>query len=151
MTREMRCRQNDACRFTLVRVREIATMWLRLFGGWLITAALLTGLGNAAAATPPGGVYAIVDAVSPAQDNIAAQALATPGVDGLLIHLRWNRISPTLKQYDWTSLDRVVTLAMKAGKRFEIGIVTGGALPGWAQNTRLSTSMPASPTAAPVS
>src|SRR5882757_7959137 len=103
-------------------------MWMRTFARWLAAAALLAG---PAAATPPGGVYAIVDAVSPAQDSIATQALNTPGVDGLLIHLRWNAISKTKEQYNWASLDRVVKLATAANKRFEIGIVTGAALPSW--------------------
>jgi hypothetical protein len=104
-------------------------MWLRISACWLAAAALLAG--PTTAATLPGGIYAIVDAVSPAQDNIAKQALATAGVDGLLIHLRWNAISKTKEQYNWSSLDRVVKLAANAGKRFEIGVVTGGALPTW--------------------
>lgn len=109
----------------------IGIMKLRLAGGWLAAVTSLVGL-PAMAATPPGGVYSIVDAVSPAQDAITARALKQSGVDGLLIHLRWNKISPTTKKvYDWSSLDRVVALATAAHKRFEIGIVVGAALPGW--------------------
>ncbi len=96
-------------------------MKLCLLGGALAASAVLAGLGSAAAATKPGGVYAITDAVSPAQDRIVTQALAGPGVDGLLIHLRWNAISTTLETDNWTSLDRVVKLATDANKRFEIG------------------------------
>jgi hypothetical protein len=84
-----------------------------------------------ASAAKPGGVYAIVDAAAPAQDAVTAAALSTPGVDGLLIHLRWNAISTKRMQYDWRALDRAIGLATAANKRFEIGIVTGAALPSW--------------------
>jgi hypothetical protein len=95
--------------------------------------AALLGLAMPASAAKPGGVYAIVDASAPAQDAVTAAALATPGVDGLLIHLRWNDISPSRTTYDWASLDRVLKLVTASNpvKRFEIGIVTGAAQPSW--------------------
>jgi hypothetical protein len=96
----------------------------------------------AAAETPPGGVYAIVDTTELTypnqktppphpQNGIVAQALKKPGVDGLLIHLRWNQISSSREQYDWDPLDAAIGLAMNENKRYEIGIVTGAALPTW--------------------
>jgi len=85
----------------------------------------------AAAAPAPGGVYTIIGAEFQNQYAITAQALQSPGVDGLLIHLRWNQISTGLEQYDWTMLDNAVQLATTAHKRFEIGIVTGAAMPSW--------------------
>jgi hypothetical protein len=85
----------------------------------------------AIAVAPPGGIYAILAANTPDQYKIARKALRKPGVDGLLIHLRWNEISPSLMQYDWTTLDHAVRLAVRNNKRFELGIVTGGAMPGW--------------------
>ncbi len=83
------------------------------------------------AATPAGGVYAIIEASAQNQVDVVTEALQVPGVDGLLIHLRWSEISPSLKTYDWTTLDQAIQLAVTANKRFEIGIVTGGAMPKW--------------------
>jgi hypothetical protein len=104
---------------------------------WLSRALLLAVIScagltaPAAAAPPPGGVYAIIVASDAAEYDVTAQALQQPGIDGLLIHLRWDQISPSLMQYDWTTLDKAVQLATDAHKRFEIGIVTGAAMPGW--------------------
>ncbi|HEX2593784.1 MAG TPA: hypothetical protein VHL34_19955 [Rhizomicrobium sp.] len=105
-------------------------MALRSAAGCLVGLALAFAQ-PAVAATPPGGVYAIIAANTPAQDPVATQALQVPGVDGLLIHLRWADISPATKQYNWTTLDRVVQIALAANKRFEIGIETGSQTPAW--------------------
>jgi hypothetical protein len=51
-------------------------------------AALCSAEPAVAATTPPGGIYAILEASVPDQYPVATQALQTPGVDGLLIHLR---------------------------------------------------------------
>jgi hypothetical protein len=124
---------NDTiCRAPLARCKEIV-MSHRLLGIWICAAVLCAAESAAAttAATPPGGVYAIIEASAQNQYPVATQALQTPGVDGLLIHLRWDQISPSLKTYDWSQLDQAVQLVMTAHKRFEIGIVTGGAMPTW--------------------
>jgi len=96
-----------------------------------LAAAIAAAATPTAAATQAGGVYAIIEASAQNQVDVATQALQTPGVDGLLIHLRWGEISPSLKTYDWTTLDQAIQLAVAANKRFEIGIVTGGAMPKW--------------------
>lgn len=106
-------------------------MSLRKLSACLLAALAGVAPARPAAAAPPGGIYAIVDASAPAQDGVTAQALQNPGVAGLLIHLRWNDISTAKEQYDWRSLDRVVKLATDAHKNFQIGMVTGAALPGW--------------------
>jgi hypothetical protein len=99
---------------------------------WLVAAVAGLVVSTPAIAAPvPAGIYAIIGAEFPDQYTVTAQALQTPGVDGLLIHLRWNQISTGLEQYDWTTLDQAVQLATAAHKRFEIGIVTGAALPTW--------------------
>ncbi|HWE05261.1 MAG TPA: hypothetical protein VG274_01050 [Rhizomicrobium sp.] len=106
----------------------------RILRRWsFATLACIGSLTPAAATTPTlrGGVYVIVDATAQDQYAVVTQALQTPGVDGLLIHLRWGQISTKLKTYDWTNLDQAIQLAMTANKRFEIGIVTGGAMPQW--------------------
>lgn len=93
--------------------------------------------------TPPGGTYAIVDTTELTypnqkkppphpQNGIVTQALMVPGVDGLLIHLRWNQISPSKNTYVWDPLDAALGLLANSSKRrFELGIVIGGATPTW--------------------
>ncbi|MES1179593.1 MAG: hypothetical protein ABUL43_00185, partial [Hyphomicrobium sp.] len=103
---------------------------VRQVAGWLLLLALAFAA-PASAAPSPGGIYAIINADVPAQNTVAAQALQTPGVDGLLIHLHWQTISPAKMQYDWTALDRVVQIAVAANKTFEIGIETGSLTPAW--------------------
>jgi hypothetical protein len=87
------------------------------------------------ASSSPGGIYVIMNATAlPSerrQEATVGEALQNPGVDGVLIHLRWNEISPARGRFDWSVLDRATQLAMAARKRFEIGIVTGAALPAW--------------------
>ena len=71
------------------------------------------GCGRAAA----GCMYLIIDAATllppkkgvahplPSQGPIRPAALMVRGVDGLLIHLRWNAISTGVETYDWTALN----------------------------------------------
>jgi hypothetical protein len=103
---------------------------------------LLVSVPVRAAETTPGGTYAIVDTSEltyPSQkkppphpqNGIVTQALMTPGVDGLLIHLRWSQISSSRETYVWDPLDAAIGLASHYSKRFEIGIVIGGATPAW--------------------
>jgi hypothetical protein len=108
-------------------------MVLRIVGGALLAAMVW----SSAMATPasPGGVYSIINATSAQaeqqQAGIAAESLQNPGVDGLLIHLRWNEVAPSRTQYKWAALDAAVQLAINANKRFEIGILVDGAIPDW--------------------
>jgi hypothetical protein len=105
---------------------------MRFGASFAALCATLASVSYAADAAPePGGIYAILNASAPDQYPVARKALRKPGVDGLLIHLRWKDISPRLMKYKWTALDRAVQFAVNAHKRFEIGIVTGGALPDW--------------------
>jgi hypothetical protein len=106
-------------------------MPFRVLCAWLCAVVASAAAPAAAPVVPPGGIYAILAADTPAQYSLARKALHTPGVDGLLIHLRWAQISPTLMHYDWTALDNAVQLTKHTRKRFELGIVTGGAMPGW--------------------
>lgn len=110
-------------------------MVLRIFGCWLF-AAIAWACIEPASATPPaaGGVYAIIDAASPAQYDLAEEVLKRPDVDGLLIHLRWVDVNPAHKTYKWEALNATIRLVMRANKRFEIGIVTGSAAPQWVIN-----------------
>ena len=40
-----------------------------------------------------------------------AKALAVPGVDGVGVHVEWSEISPALKTYDFTTIDRQLEAA----------------------------------------
>jgi hypothetical protein len=98
--------------------------------------------GNARAAGPPAlpdikGIYVVVQnalLVDAALTQQLKQAIALPGVDGILVDLRWSpdTASATTKGgEDWTLLDQAVQLAAAAGKKFEIAIITGGSSPSW--------------------
>jgi hypothetical protein len=112
-------------------------MSLRMLGGLLLVTMIVVP--SIAAETPPGGVYAIINAsttgtVSAAQP-IVRESLKNSGVDGLLIHLRWNAINPDHGTFAWAPLDAAIAILKhrpaNLNKRFEIGIVTGGAMPLW--------------------
>ncbi len=114
-----------------------------VFGAMAAFAFLTSAAAPAGAAPPPGGIYSIIDAATllppkkgvahplPSRGPISTQALMVRGVDGLLIHLRWNAISTGVETYDWTALNDAVTLAMNQNKRFSVGVVVGGAEPAW--------------------
>lgn len=87
------------------------------------------------AATPPGGIYVIMNATSLGaerhQEATVGAALQNSGVDGVLVHLHWDEINPARGTFDWRALDRATALVASANKRFEVGIATGIALPQW--------------------
>src|SRR5580698_7804013 len=102
----------------IARMERICVMPSRTAIGVLIAA--LSGAFMAAPATaapPPGGIYSIIDAATllppkkgvvhplPSQGAISTQALMLKGVNGLLIHLRWNAISTGVETYNWTALN----------------------------------------------
>jgi hypothetical protein len=91
-------------------------------------------LPGSAAATLPDirGIYVIGQKFFLSNGQLA-QAIATPGVDGILVDLDWSDVaSPTVaKSYSWTLLDSMVQLAITQGKKFEIAIITGGSTPPW--------------------
>jgi hypothetical protein len=71
-------------------------------------------------------------------DDQLARAIAVPGVDGILVYVLWSNLtSPKAppKTYNWTVLDSMVQLAVRNGKKVEVGIVTGGDTPAWVFDT----------------
>ncbi len=63
----------------------------------------------------------------PVSKTVAAQldaALATPGVDGLLLGIAWNTLEPGMGQYDWRILDQWVGKAVSLGKRVKLSLPT---------------------------
>lgn len=97
---------------------------------------------SAAAALPDiRGIY-VVAQKGWLNDGQLAQAIAVPGVDGILVYVLWSALTGSTaplaskaplvpKSYSWTLLDEMVQLAVSHGKKFEVGIVTGGNLPTW--------------------
>ena len=45
------------------------------------------------------------------QESDFDKALAIPGVDGVGVHLTWSTISPAVKRYDFTAMDRQLAVA----------------------------------------
>jgi hypothetical protein len=107
---------------------------------WLLRALLAIGLthsaplpGLAASTTPDiRGIYVNGQKFYLSNGQLA-QAIAMPGVDGILVNLDWTDVaSPTTaRTYSWTLLDSMVQLAVAQGKKFEIDIITGGSTPSW--------------------
>ena len=92
-------------------------------------------LPGSAATTLPDirGIY-IVAQKGWLDDGQLAQAIAVPGVDGILVYVLWSVLTSAKappKTYNWTVLDQMVQLAVSNGKKFEVGIVTGRDTPAW--------------------
>jgi len=98
---------------------------------WLLAALAMLWAGTAAADPAAGGVYVIVNAHDKSDWRNVKLAANKPGVDGVLIHLRWDKISDGFMHYNFTPLREAINQLVPAGKRFEIGIITDGALPAW--------------------
>jgi hypothetical protein len=61
----------------------------------------------------------------PNSNQVAAAlsaALTVPGVDGLQLGIAWNTLEPGMGQYDWTTLDQWVGLAVSLGRKFELSL-----------------------------
>jgi len=59
------------------------------------------------------------------------KALAVPGIDGVGVHLTWSEISPALKTYDFTTMDRQLAAARSHHLPVELAIAAGEGIPQW--------------------
>jgi len=59
------------------------------------------------------------------------KSLAVPGVDGMGVPVTWAEISPTLKTYDFTSMDRQLALARSHHLAVELSVMAGKGNPEW--------------------
>lgn len=59
------------------------------------------------------------------------KALAVPGVDGVGVHLTWSEISPALKTYDFTIMDRQLAEARSHHLAVELAIAAGEGISQW--------------------
>ncbi len=60
-----------------------------------------------------------------------AKALAVPGVDGVGVHVEWSEISPALKTYDFTTIDRQIEAARSHHLAVELAVAAGQGTPKW--------------------
>src|SRR5271169_4484103 len=60
-----------------------------------------------------------------------AKALAVPGVDGVGVHVNWSEISPALKTYDFTTIDRQLEAARLHHLAVELAVAAGQGTPKW--------------------
>src|ERR1022692_1462667 len=60
-----------------------------------------------------------------------AKALAVPGVDGVGVHVEWSEISPALKTYDFTTIDRQLEAARLHHLAVELAVAAGQGTPKW--------------------
>jgi hypothetical protein len=59
------------------------------------------------------------------------KALVVPGVDGIGVHFTWAEISPALKTYDFTPMDRQLALARSRHLAVELSVMAGIGNPEW--------------------
>ena len=59
------------------------------------------------------------------------KALAAPGVDGVGVHLTWSEISPAVKKYDFTAMDRQLSAARSHHLAVELAVAAGQGTPEW--------------------
>ncbi len=76
-----------------------------------------------------GGYYAM--RVPGVADPLPDAVFTTAGVDGVCLRYDWRDLEPTQGAFDWTAFDHDVGRALTAGKKFSIGVHTGGLSPAW--------------------
>jgi hypothetical protein len=59
------------------------------------------------------------------------KALAIPGVDGVGVHLTWSEISPAVRKYDFTAMDRQLAVAHSRHLAVELAVSAGQGIPDW--------------------
>jgi hypothetical protein len=59
------------------------------------------------------------------------KALAIPGVAGVGVHLTWSEISPAVKKYDFTAMDRQLAVARSRHLAVELAVSAGQGIPDW--------------------
>jgi hypothetical protein len=108
--------------------------------GLLVLAALLAGLGSAAAQAPRpsagpardfGGIYASTLPLLDARRLLPDGIYRNPAAAGVYIRLVWSVVEPRRGQYDFTLLDRELDRAVAAGKRVSLSVIAGGHAPAW--------------------
>jgi len=79
---------------------------------------------------PLRGIY-LVGSKAAVADGTLAEAIAGPGIDGVLVKARWADLSTGLRTYDWSTIDSQARLAVDRGLKYEVAVTLGGSAPGW--------------------
>lgn len=99
-------------------------MLVRVF----LTLVALAAAANAAPA--PRGIY-LWSYPWAVKNGDFDKALSVPGLDGVGVHLDWSEISPALKTYDFSLIDRQIAAARAHGLPVELSIAAGRGTPQW--------------------
>jgi len=89
------------------------------------------------AQSPPAdlrGIYIYTNDVSQITKATASALTASfgvPGVDGVAVAIGWDAIEPAMGQYQWTLLDQWIGQAISSGKKINLVVMGGVAIPSW--------------------
>jgi hypothetical protein len=89
---------------------------------------VLTGSAGLAA-TSINGYYAI--RVTGVADPLPKEVFKKPGIDGIYLRYYWRDLEPSQGKFHWNDLNHDLARTLAAGKKFSIGIHTGGYSPSW--------------------
>jgi len=101
-----------------------------------LTSPVLQGFGSVALAAAPAtapaarGIY-VWSYPWAVKKGDFDKALAVPGVDGVGVHVDWSEISPALKTYDFTTIDRQLAAARSHHLAVELAVAAGKGTPKW--------------------
>jgi hypothetical protein len=102
----------------------------------LVLSILFQGCGSVALAATPTtapaarGIY-VWSYPWAAKNGDFDKALAVAGVDGVGVHVDWSEISPALKTYDFTTIDRQLAAARSHRLAVELAVAAGKGTPKW--------------------
>jgi hypothetical protein len=83
------------------------------------------------AASPPiRGIYALTTP-NPTLSQIPKAVLTNPYVDGLALRVGWSALEPSIRNFQWSQIDSVVSLAASYGKTVSISVQAGIQSPTW--------------------
>ncbi len=93
----------------------------------------ITSPTSQASAADLRGIYVDSNAFPISKSDSAAivQSLSVPGVDGVVLVFGWNGLEPSRQKFQWTTLDRWMTIATAAGKKVELSIRADYHTPSW--------------------
>ena len=80
------------------------------------------------------GIYVYssdVSSISASYSQMLTNALAVPGVDGLVLVIAWSALEPTNHVYHWMDLDLWLNRAVALGKKVDLAILAGSSTPDW--------------------
>ena len=89
---------------------------------------------HALAQTDVRGIFVYTNDVALITNATASQltqSFSIPGVDGAAIVIGWDAVEPSLGQYQWTLLDQWIAQLTALGKKIDLVVPAGSAIPSW--------------------